>query len=197
MQTLYRGVTSIWFLAHVAGWWGKMCMFRDWRVCWVLSVAFELLELALQFIIPDFQECWWDSLLMDLLGANILGMLLGRATLWLCRTKEYDWSGKKGKKVGYVRQALRQFTPISWEQYHWEVFSSFSRFAQVVFAIIVCLVTELNAFFLLTSLAIPKESKFNSYRLALVFLIGIPAAAEVRRASGCLGIPFDAIVHDN
>lgn len=57
-KSLYRGVSSIWFLAHVAGWWGKMCMFRDWRVCWVLSVAFECLELALQFIIPDFQECW-------------------------------------------------------------------------------------------------------------------------------------------
>lgn len=68
---------------------------------------------------------------MDLLGANILGMILGRVTLWLCQTKQYDWSGKKGKKMGYLRFALRQFTPISWDQYHWEVFSSFSRFAQV------------------------------------------------------------------
>lgn len=122
--------------------------------------------------------CRWDSLLMDLLGANILGMLLGRVTLYLCQTKEYDWSGKKGEKVGYVRFALRQLTPISWSQYHWEVFSSFSRFAQVLFAIIICLVTELNAFFMLVALSIPKESKFNSYRLTLLFLNGIPAAAE-------------------
>lgn len=55
---MYRGVSSIWFLAHVTGWWGKMCMFRDWRFCWVLSIAFEILELAFQFVIPDFQECW-------------------------------------------------------------------------------------------------------------------------------------------
>ncbi len=34
----------------------------------MLSVAFEMLECSLQFIIPEFKECWWDSLLIDLLG---------------------------------------------------------------------------------------------------------------------------------
>jgi hypothetical protein len=145
----------------------------------VLSIAFETLELALQFVIPDFQECWWDSLLLDLLGANMLGMCLGRVTLWLLESKEYDWSGRRGMKMGYFRLALNQFTPFSWEQYHWEVFSSFKRFGEIVFAMVLCLITELNAFFMLTTLSIPKESNFNSYRLLLVFLIGIPAAAEV------------------
>lgn len=177
-KSLTRGVTSIWFFAHVTGWWGKMCMFRDWRFCWVLSIAFEILELAFQFIIPDFQECWWDSVLLDLLGANLLGMCLGRVTLWLLESKEYDWSGRRGKKKGYIRRIVNQFTPFSWEQYHWEVFSSFKRFGQIVFAMVLCLLTELNAFFVLTTLSIPKESSFNSYRLMLVFLIGIPAAAE-------------------
>ncbi|KAI9919631.1 hypothetical protein PsorP6_017649 [Peronosclerospora sorghi] len=178
-QSVTRGVTSIWFVAHVTGWWGKMCMFRDWRFCWVLSIAFEVLELALQFVIPDFQECWWDSLLLDVLGANLLGMCLGRWTLWLLESKEYDWSGRRGRnKLGYVRLALSQFTPFRWEQYHWEVFSSFKRFAEILFAMIMCLVTEVNAFFMLTTLSLPKESRFNSYRLLLLFLLGIPAAAE-------------------
>jgi hypothetical protein len=26
------------------------------------------MECSLQFIIPEFKECWWDSLLIDLLG---------------------------------------------------------------------------------------------------------------------------------
>ncbi|GLD94812.1 hypothetical protein PINS_up003437 [Pythium insidiosum] len=177
-DTIYRGVSSIWFLAHVTGWWGKMCMFRDWRFCWVLSIAFELLELALQFVIPDFQECWWDSVFMDLLGANLIGMALGRLTLHVFETKVYDWSGKREKKMGVLLRALNQFTPLSWMQYHWEVFSSFSRFAQVMFCLVVCLVVELNAFFLLNTLSIPKESNFNAYRLTLMFLIGIPGAAE-------------------
>lgn len=115
---------------------------------------------------------------MDLLGANLLGMFLGRLTLWYFETKEYDWSGKKEKKMGYVLLVLSQFTPISWSQYHWEVFSSFKRFAQIMFALAVCLLVELNAFFLLNTLSIPKESNFNAYRLSLMFLIGIPGAAE-------------------
>lgn len=56
-------------------------MFRDWRVCWVLGITFELLELSLQWTIPEFQECWWDSLFMDLFGANLLGMILGKLTI--------------------------------------------------------------------------------------------------------------------
>lgn len=58
-----------------------MVMFRDWGVCWLLSVGFEVLECSLQFIIPEFKECWWDSLLIDLLGANMLGMAAGWLTL--------------------------------------------------------------------------------------------------------------------
>lgn len=94
-------------------------MFRDWAVCWLLSIGFEVrggmwtvavdgacggkqappsthhpsihpsmpspppfpsstigaqvLECSLQFIIPEFKECWWDSLLIDLLGKYAKG----------------------------------------------------------------------------------------------------------------------------
>jgi Phosphatidyl serine synthase len=30
---------EVWFIAHMAGWWGKMCLFRDWGVCFVSPVA--------------------------------------------------------------------------------------------------------------------------------------------------------------
>lgn len=63
---------SLRFVAHALGWWGKMVMFRHWGVCWILSLAFEAMECSLQFIIPEFKECWWDSLLIDLLGASFL-----------------------------------------------------------------------------------------------------------------------------
>ncbi|RHY18681.1 hypothetical protein DYB36_000327 [Aphanomyces astaci] len=155
-----------------------MCMFRDWRFCWVLGIGFELLELIFQCIIPDFQECWWDSLFMDLLGANFLGMCLGRLTLKYLETKEYDWSGKRSEQRGYFSRAISQFTPFSWSRYDWEVFSSAKRFFMVLVALFVCLFSELNAFFLLTTLSIPKDSNLNKYRLAVMFMLGIPAAAE-------------------
>ena len=69
-----------------------MVMFRDWGVCWLLSVGFEILECTLQFIIPEFKECWWDSLLVDLLGANLLGMAAGWVTLQVSK----EGSGGRG-----------------------------------------------------------------------------------------------------
>jgi hypothetical protein len=33
---------AIRFVAHALGWWGKMVMFRDWGVCWLLSIGFEV-----------------------------------------------------------------------------------------------------------------------------------------------------------
>lgn len=68
---------------------------------------------------------------MDTFGANLLGMVLGRLTLQYYESKEYDWSGKRERKKGYFFLFLKQFTPLSWSQYHWEVFSSFRRFLQV------------------------------------------------------------------
>ena len=69
----------------------------------------------------------WDSIFMDLLGANLIGMTLGKWTLMRLETQEYDWTGQRG----FVRRALGQFSPFTWSRYDWEVFSSFKRFIQV------------------------------------------------------------------
>ena len=44
----------------------------------------------------QFHECWWDSLIIDLLGANLLGMVLGLYTLRFLETRTFDWSQKDG-----------------------------------------------------------------------------------------------------
>ena len=33
---------------------------RDWWLCTVLSVMFEVLEYTLEHQLPNFSECWWD-----------------------------------------------------------------------------------------------------------------------------------------
>ena len=55
VQSVWSQLTSIWFVAHFVGWWGKMCMFRSWGYCLALSAWFEIFELTLQFMIPEFQ----------------------------------------------------------------------------------------------------------------------------------------------
>merc|ERR1711937_971450 len=71
-KNLMKQLTSIWFLAHCLGWFAKMLMLRDFKVCIVYSSVFELTELTLQFLVPEFQECWWDSLILGWLVANTL-----------------------------------------------------------------------------------------------------------------------------
>ena len=67
--------------AHLLGWLGKMLILRDFWMCQILSVAFEICEFSFEHMLPNFLECWWDHLLLDLLGANLLGMLAGWAII--------------------------------------------------------------------------------------------------------------------
>lgn len=62
----------------------------------------ELIELTLQGVRPNFSECWWDSVVLDVLLANSLGIFLGMKTIQLVGAGEYDWLGRKGK--GTVRE---------------------------------------------------------------------------------------------
>jgi Phosphatidyl serine synthase len=39
------------------------------------------------WLVPQFKECWWDSLLVDVLGANLIGMALGLTTLRFLENK--------------------------------------------------------------------------------------------------------------
>lgn len=47
-------------IAHFLGWFGKAFLFRDWYLCWVMSILFEFLEISLEHMLPNFGECWWD-----------------------------------------------------------------------------------------------------------------------------------------
>lgn len=69
---------------HFFGWWLKTIVLRDWWLCTVISIMFEILEYTLevslvgregtldkriyicfffkfwQHQLPNFSECWWD-----------------------------------------------------------------------------------------------------------------------------------------
>jgi uncharacterized membrane protein YccC len=81
-------------------------MFRDWGVCWILSLGFEVLECTLQFLIPEFKECWWDSLLIDVLGANLLGMGAGWLTLQVW--ERGTWENRKERMSRSLSEGIRR-----------------------------------------------------------------------------------------
>jgi hypothetical protein len=51
-------------------------------VAYLIGLVIEVLEHGARHVLPNFDECWYDTWLLDLLGANLAGCLLGG---WLGR----------------------------------------------------------------------------------------------------------------
>lgn len=68
-------------LAHLIGWIFKTIIFRNNLITWTMSFAFEFYELSFRHWIPNFYECWWDHILLDLFGCNLLGIIIGNYIL--------------------------------------------------------------------------------------------------------------------
>ena len=90
-HVLWDTILDPFMLAHLFGHFGHALILRDWVLCTVVSVGFEILECTLQHILPNFQECWWDHLLLDILGMNLLGIVLGLLTVRIFSKKKYNW----------------------------------------------------------------------------------------------------------
>jgi phosphatidylserine synthase 2 len=176
LSNIFRQINSVWFIAHVGGYWGKMCLFRDWGMCLTYSIAFEVVELSLVWLLPEFNECWWDSVFMDVLGANMLGMVLGHYTLRFLSCKNYDWE-QRSKKVDsghHLMNLLSRFTPFSWSNYQWP--KDEKAWVLTGFTWISSMVIELNSFVLLHGLFIRPTHWTHTVRL---WLIGAQAAQSV------------------
>ncbi|KAF4672186.1 hypothetical protein FOL46_009340 [Perkinsus olseni] len=177
-------ITNIWFAAHVVGYWAKMCIFRDWSMCWTYSFAFEFAELGLVWLIPEFQECWWDSLLLDVFGANFIGMCIGRLTLYCLECRAYVWnpsdpenSPKYGRRLGRkFKRAMLQFTPYSWSRYDWPLDASHWILSQIAW--LQCFVLELNSFFLIHAFALRPSHIFSPARQLVLAFHGAQAVPE-------------------
>lgn len=63
---VYEATFDIHFVAHLLGWWFKMMIIRDVKVCWICSIVFELLEITFRHWLPNFWECWWDHVSKDI-----------------------------------------------------------------------------------------------------------------------------------
>jgi phosphatidylserine synthase 2 len=77
--------------AHFFGWYVKMLIVRDINLCWFLSILFEIMELTFKHWLPNFTECWWDTIILDVFGMNALGIYFGDLTCKYFEFKTYKW----------------------------------------------------------------------------------------------------------
>ncbi|XP_064600429.1 phosphatidylserine synthase 2-like [Liolophura sinensis] len=167
-------------VVHFFGWWLKTLILRDWWLCTVISIMFEILEYTLEHQLPNFSECWWDHWIMDALVCNGLGIFLGMKTLRYLSMKPYHWRGMwniRSYKGRFMRVAA-QFTPYSWTDFDWRPTSSLKRWLAMLGVISIFLLAELNTFYLKFVLWIPPEHYLCLGRLVLFLFWGAAAMRE-------------------
>nr|XP_053635031.1 phosphatidylserine synthase 2-like [Cherax quadricarinatus] len=133
---------------HFFGWWMKTLLLRDWWLCWVISVMFEILEYTLEHQLPNFSECWWDHWIMDALLCNGLGIYCGLQSLKYFSMKTYHWRGLWNIPTyrGKLRRIMAQFGPYVWVDYDWKPLSSLGRWFSMlgIIAIMTLLISSLT-----------------------------------------------------
>jgi phosphatidylserine synthase 2 len=183
-------------VAHFLGWFVKSMIIRDVKMCWIISIGWEFLEIVFTPMLPNFEECWWDSFLLDVLICNGLGILCGTLVQNQFQMMHHNWFQvysapiytQKSKQLlkkynlshlitaptdNDPNQANQQSQPS-----RWGFTRSLKRFFGVQFIILVCQMQELNAFFLKHLLWLPPESYLNPARLLLWVLFSLPCVRQ-------------------
>jgi hypothetical protein len=141
---------------HFFNWLLAAFIIRDYYVLHAWSILDELIELSLKNIRPNFAECWWDSLILDVALANTLGIYLGMKCVEMIGSMKYDWLGRA--------------EALSWKD--WKVWSSHRHFQGLFWLLIFVSVNFVTGFTVNNSLWIPPNSKLNIVRLVIWFIIG-------------------------
>jgi len=81
----------MYFFVHSIGYFFIMVTLRNFWVCQFQSIIFEMVELTFKHWLNNFAECWWDSVIMDLIIANTGGMLVGLLFIKIFKIKEYSF----------------------------------------------------------------------------------------------------------
>eukprot|EP00003_Mantamonas_plastica_P023316 TRINITY_DN4179_c1_g1_i1.p1 TRINITY_DN4179_c1_g1~~TRINITY_DN4179_c1_g1_i1.p1 ORF type:complete len:488 (+),score=115.75 TRINITY_DN4179_c1_g1_i1:210-1466(+) len=181
VETIKKVVFDRFFLAHFIGWIVKAMMLRNATMCWIISLLWEFLEWTFTSYLPNFEECIWDSLVVDFLICNGGGIIVG---LILCRKlemREYRWHGILDipSASGKLQRTLLQFTPESWTIVNWESRKSIRRYLSVIIVIICVCLCDLNAFFLKSVLWVPSQNNLNLYRMLLWVSWGAPTLRQI------------------
>ena len=172
---------DIFVVAHFFGWAFKAIMLRHAGLSWLLSVMWEFTEIAFSHLLQNFKECWWDSIFLDVLLCNGLGIHFG---LYLCKKLEmrtYHWESIKDihGPARKLRRVVLQFTPVSWTEVRWmDPKSGKMRYLALCCLCICWQICELNTFFLKHIFVIPTSHWINVSRVGLLFLVVSPTLRQ-------------------
>jgi phosphatidylserine synthase 2 len=155
----YSNVSKIvdyYVITHFVNWLLAAFIIRDYYILHIWSVLDELIELSLKNIRPNFAECWWDSVILDVLVANTLGIYIGMKIVQWIGTLKYDWLGREN--TNSVKE--------------WKVWTSHRHFQGCFCLLIFVSLNFVAGFTVSNSLWIPASSYLNIIRLVIWFITG-------------------------
>ena len=155
---------DIFVIAHSLGWFVKTLVLRDVKTAWICSILFEIVEVCFAHLLPNFNECWWDSIIMDVFGCNMIGIHLADLVLTLLGATKFNFFDR-----AFASQPSRsKKIPIDFK----------AMFAVCLLTILITMI-DLNFFFLKFVLFIPTTHWISYVRTLLWVLISIPGAWEM------------------
>jgi len=171
-----------WFaFGHYWGWGMKALLLRHYGICWSISIMWELTEMAFGHLLPNFYECWWDNMVLDVLLCNGLGIFTGMQVCKWFEMREHHWESIKNIKTkkGKIKRALLQFTPESFNSTRWlDPECSWMRFVAIFQLVLAFQLVELNTFFVKHFFPMPAEHPICVVRILLQGLMSAPAIRQ-------------------
>ncbi|KAG5889600.1 hypothetical protein JTB14_024021 [Gonioctena quinquepunctata] len=175
------GHVDIFALGHYFGWMFKAILIRHMGILWAISCMWEITELAFAHLLPNFIECWWDALILDVLICNGFGIWCGLRICRMLEMREYKWVGIKDihSTTGKIKRAMLQFTPESWTSVRWlDPKCSYMRMFALGQLVLFWQTSELNTFFIKHVFELPSSHYLVTGRLALIGVIVAPSVRQ-------------------
>ncbi|CAI5455419.1 unnamed protein product [Caenorhabditis angaria] len=172
---------DIFAVGHFTGWAMKALLIRHGVLCWYISIAWELTEIVFTQLLPNFAECWWDAIILDVLLCNGLGIFAGLEICKWLSMRQYHWESIKNIKTnrGRFKRVVMQFTPESFSEFDWGQFTgTIKRTMAVYMFVLIWLLTELNTFFMKHVFAVDTKHPVVFWRLILVAVISAPSIRQ-------------------
>ncbi|TRZ01712.1 hypothetical protein DNTS_003597 [Danionella cerebrum] len=191
---------DIFAFGHFWGWAMKALLIRSYGLCWTISITWELTELFFMHLLPNFAECWWDQVILDILLCNGGGIWLGMSVCHFLEMRTYRWASIKDihSASGKLKRAVLQFTPASWTYVHWfDPKSSFQRVAGIYLFMIIWQLTELNTFFLKHIFVFQASHPLSWCRILFIGIITAPTVRAIAFLEALACIKFGQDLFSN
>jgi phosphatidylserine synthase 2 len=81
---------------------------------------FELMEITFRHWLPNFYECWWDHIILDIILCNTGGILVAYYLMKRFGMREYKWSLRKSDhKSSFFENVKNLFLTPNLEHHEW------------------------------------------------------------------------------